>query len=391
MSGIDISAGTPATGPYRVDVSRGSRSGIVSTQWFNRPADERFLSLQELLDAVRARQDRSREATVVPSDIRVMTDHEDIYDLKFGIGDQSCTPTHWSFGQLCQTIGAPASYLRKLPAIVAERPLQYGLAMYRQGGLKAFMTDDRDSPAIDLRAVTSLTYGRIPDWEVVDAVQKVAGDDWKVPGTINWRTGEHDPTTPITKESTTLYGSDHDVFIFLCRDHFPIEVGKLPDGSPDMLFPGFVVSNSEVGSRSLQIEVMFIRGVCQNRNLWGVEGSERVRIIHTESAPERFLREAQPLLERFVNTATRPVIDRVKAAKATQLADNDDERMKVLMGAKFSVKAAKAIMSMAVEQDGRPARSAWDFCQAISAHARTIEHTDDRLEVERTAGRFMAA
>lgn len=33
---------------YKVDVSRGSRVGRVSSEWFSRPDDERFLSLTDL-------------------------------------------------------------------------------------------------------------------------------------------------------------------------------------------------------------------------------------------------------------------------------------------------------------------------------------------------------
>ena len=34
--------------PYKVDISRGSRIGRVSSEWFSRPDDERYLSLREL-------------------------------------------------------------------------------------------------------------------------------------------------------------------------------------------------------------------------------------------------------------------------------------------------------------------------------------------------------
>ena len=33
-----------ASGGYKVDVSRGERVGRVSSEWFSRPDDERFLS-----------------------------------------------------------------------------------------------------------------------------------------------------------------------------------------------------------------------------------------------------------------------------------------------------------------------------------------------------------
>lgn len=40
---------------YRVDSSRGERNNRVSSEWFSRPDDERFLSLDDLYVSVRTR------------------------------------------------------------------------------------------------------------------------------------------------------------------------------------------------------------------------------------------------------------------------------------------------------------------------------------------------
>ena len=37
----------PVSGGFRVDVSRGQRVGRVSSEWFSRPDDERYLSLPD--------------------------------------------------------------------------------------------------------------------------------------------------------------------------------------------------------------------------------------------------------------------------------------------------------------------------------------------------------
>ena len=50
-----LDARADATGGYKVDVSRGQRVGRVSSEWFSRPADERYLSLSELYASVRGR------------------------------------------------------------------------------------------------------------------------------------------------------------------------------------------------------------------------------------------------------------------------------------------------------------------------------------------------
>ena len=47
--------GQPVSNGFRVGVSRGERVGRVSSEWFSRPDDERYLSLTDLYDAVRRR------------------------------------------------------------------------------------------------------------------------------------------------------------------------------------------------------------------------------------------------------------------------------------------------------------------------------------------------
>ena len=97
---------------------------------------------------------------------------------------------------------------------------------------------------VELRAVTGPDYGRIWDHELVAAVMKIAGNGtggtkWKVPGVLDWNTMTHNPFVDVTKDTTTLYASDRDVFLFLVDDTHPIEAGRLPDGSPDLYFRGF--------------------------------------------------------------------------------------------------------------------------------------------------------
>src|SRR5882757_8988712 len=93
MNMMTLSQGQqPVSGSFRVDVSRGQRIGRVSSEWFSRPDDERYLNLPDLYEAVRGRA-------------------------------EPMAPTHWSFGQLCTLVGAPISYLRQLPCrVVSHQP-----------------------------------------------------------------------------------------------------------------------------------------------------------------------------------------------------------------------------------------------------------------------------
>ncbi|MBB3387223.1 hypothetical protein FHX12_005955 [Rhizobium sp. BK609] len=72
MAHVEIlDAGRERTGGYKVDASRGERIGRVSSEWFSRPADERYLSLSDLYAAVPCRTERSRTRTVESAAISV--------------------------------------------------------------------------------------------------------------------------------------------------------------------------------------------------------------------------------------------------------------------------------------------------------------------------------
>ena len=66
-----IDAGRDISGGYKVDVSRGTNVDRVSSEWFSRPDDERYLSLDDLFASVKGRAERSRTRTVESAAIRV--------------------------------------------------------------------------------------------------------------------------------------------------------------------------------------------------------------------------------------------------------------------------------------------------------------------------------
>src|SRR3546814_5355565 len=102
----------------------------------------------------------------------------------------------------------------------------------------------------------------------------------------------HNPFVDVTKDTTTLYASDRDVFLFPVDDAHPIEAACLPNGDPDPYFRGFYAWNSEVGSKTLGIASFYLRAVCMNRNIWGAEGFEEISIRHSKFAATRVAHEA---------------------------------------------------------------------------------------------------
>ncbi|MDA9395501.1 hypothetical protein WN73_33805 [Bradyrhizobium sp. CCBAU 45394] len=376
----------PASSGFRVDVSRGQRIGRVSSEWFARPDDERYLNLSDLYKAVRGRAEGAQTRTVESRAIRVEADRDDAERLALVVPgrDEPVAPTHWSFGQLCTLTGAPSSYLRQLPAALSAINLQHGLISHRAELVK---TLEADNGRVELRAVTGPEYGRIWDHELVAATMKIAGNGtgdtrWKVPGVLDWATMTHNPFVDVTKNSTTLYASDRDVFLFLVDDTNPIEAGRLADGSPDLYFRGFYCWNSEVGSKTLGIASFYLRAVCMNRNLWGVENFEQITIRHSKFAAQRFAHEAAPALTNFANSSPAPFVAGIKAARQRIVARTDEDRESFLRKGGFSKSDTTKIIETVLGEESRKPESIFDFVQGITALARAKLHQDARLELE---------
>ena len=388
-----LEARRDTSGGYKVDVGRGERIGRVSSEWFSRPADERYLSLSELAHSVRDRADRSQTRVVERALIRVEAIRSDPERLALILPgtDTPIAPTHWSFGQLASLVGAPAAYLRQLPAPLAAINLQYGLTSNRAEQIKTLETDDG---RVELRAATGQDYGRIYDHELVVAVQRIAGNGtgdtrWKVPGVLDWSTGVYNPRVDVTKDTTTLYASDRDVFLFLVDDLNPIEAGRLPDGSPDLYFRGFYCWNSEVGAKTLGVASFYLRAVCQNRNLWGVEDFEEITIRHSKYAANRFAHEAAPAILNFANSSPLPFVNGIKAARERIVAKTDEDRTDFLRRRGFSKAETGKIIDTVLAEEGRPPESIFDFVQGITAVARDKPHQDARLDMEGKAKKLL--
>jgi hypothetical protein len=392
-----INATDGTVGARKVDTTRGTNRGELSTQWATRPDDQRFLSLDALYESCALRRDHAVE-TVIPAGKMIFRGTEEEPDKLVAMcpnGD-IFNPTHFSFGQICQLAhmgGKTADVFRSMPSWLAGLNLTYGLSRnVRDEPIKIY----GDSDERMLRAATGKDYGRIFDADLVATVQRFAGNGtgdtrWKVPGVMDWSTSTYNPYVDVSTETTTLFASDRDVFLFLCDDTHPIDIGTLPNGDPDLIFRGFYAWNSEVGTRSMGIATFWLRAVCGNRNLWGCENFDQLRIIHSKNGNDRFVREAAPTLRRYADSEPTKLLAGITAAKGAKVAADDEERIKFLTADSlgFSLKQAQRIVETCEREEHRKPETVWDMVQGITAVARTLPNQDKRLEVEKTAARLM--
>lgn len=361
----------------------------VSRQWASRPDDQRFLSLSDLYDHTLKRSGQSLDRDVTIRGYDVLTTHNNDLQLQVRGFDEPAIFNHWSFGQLASKAKAPAGYLRGLPSDLAAECLNYGLQHTDIEDTKAYVYQNGH---VELRAVTSPNYGRIHDHEIVAAVIAMNERDdnrWKVPGVLDWRTLKQNPHVDVTKDNTTLYGSDRDVWMFLVDDINPIKIGTLPNGDDDLVFRGFYVWNSEVGSKTIGLATMYFRGVCANRIIWGVENFKEIKFPHFRSAPERFAAEVVPALHGFSESSTQRVVDGVNNARKMELPNEPDDKVLYAMALGLNRKQAMASLNAVRAEEEREPLNAWDLAMGITAYARRVPNQDTRVELELVAKKLL--
>lgn len=390
---IDHNPHVAEDGTYKTAAtSAGATSGEVSRQWSNRPADQRFLSVEDLHLAVTRRKEISYEAPCLIGDLSAETDGEDV---TIGVAGTTSAPlemTNWSFQQACWAADmAPSRYLSRLPAELAVDCLNHGFEKAAKKKCKPLLTEDGR-----LRAITGPDYGRIWDADVTARVLDFVtrNPEWKVPGTIDWSGFSngmvtYNPNVDVTSDNTTLYASDRDVFLFLVDDRNPISIGLLENGEHDLVFRGMMISNSETGSRKFELTLMLLRGVCANRCLWGIDESRKVSIRHAKKAIERW-EDAMPMIDTFTGQRESDILDVVRATKG-ELIKEGEVVSTIRSKTGYSEKMAKAIAARHEKEEHKPIGCFWDVVNAITAQARTQPHQDARVAMEERAAKFLVA
>jgi hypothetical protein len=352
----------------------------LSREWAVRPDDERFLSLTDLRASVAARADCSRSTVVDPRGLipdmdgnNVILRSPEVEHIDF---------TNWSFGQTASVAKAPASYLRRLPPQLTTALLTHGLRIDADNKKHLMYYERGHGDTGRLRAITSEKYGRILDLDVVDAVLRLneaQNGRWVIPAASY--------ATANPKRATTLYASDRDVFVFLCDPATPITI----PGQKEPSFRGFIVSNSEVGSAAFKLTLFLYQRVCDNRIIWGQSHVKGLSIRHNVGAPSRFLHEAGPALEDYANRTVEQEIKLIERAQSIDLkkaAPGEGTYEDILKWVRertgVTTELVKTAYKMAQMEEGK-VETAWDMVQGITAAARTIPFTDERMAVEMAA------
>lgn len=347
-------------------------------QWAKRPKDEQFTSIRSLYDATKAYAATAGEKQVKIGTLRTEV-HEGAVKI-FGKGGQPASLTHWSFGQLAARVGAPAGYLRNLPATLAAQNLNHGLAKRLQddGEAEVNLLFHANGNLL-LRALTSDKYSRIWNWEVAERLLDLEAKGWT-------------PATPDIRDRgdgrLPLYASDHDMFAFIMRPDRVIR----EHGNPEGLKRGLIASNSEVGAGKIRLMRFLYREMCGNHIIWGAENVYEMAAAHIGDVRGRFAKW-QVEIAKYLDESASDQEAKIQAAQTRRIAGTKDELLDALFGKRLGIsrKALEAGYDAVVpDEDGDPL-TAWGMVQGLTRYSQQTPYADERMEIDKAAGKLLDA
>lgn len=363
----------------------------LSRQWMSRPDDERFPNLHALAAFTAWQKQNSKQGVYANRDLKCIVDPEDkgtdADPVPRGIflkGPQgsAAAPTHHAVNQLCQFAKAPAKYLRSLPAPLVADCVNWGLQVLRPVEELGVLIHRDQNGGVQLRSVNGPDYGRVWNADLSSELVDVFGDGttgrFRVPGPFNSK------LATVTKADSTLFAGETDMFVFLSDDENRIEMPNRRGGEKGALSRGVLVGNSEVGAGSLWVAFFLYDYMCSNRIIWGVQEFSEIRMRHTSGVHHRFAETMLPAIKAYADSKSGPVAETIAAAQLKVLGDKVDEFLRNRFGER-----AEQIQAVHLAEEGRPINTLWDAVTGATAFARSIGVQNERVKVEREAGKIL--
>lgn len=377
------------------------------SQWMTRPADERFWSLHDLRAALADLRDRSFERTQKTRAVRAVAGY-DSPDLCLKGSRGPIALTHWSFNQLCSYAGAPASYMRQLPAPLAAECINTGLARYDGHDTQLLLHRNGDSDTEwTVRSLTS-AYSRLWNVDVVDGLMPALDRGSRVPPA---RPAVDDPRArPATAEDILpnqedfalsvkvggmiapagVYAGDRDMFIFL------VIPNRVIDDGVKGLMRGVFVWNSEVGAGAFKVKVFYLENVCGNHIVWGAPGVQELRLVHKGDNFRDLCWKMARQLRGFADADTAAERTMILRARRHELGKDRAETIDTLFNNKalgLSRQVIEATYTVAEQYEHTalaPPNTAWGFVHGLTRYSQQTPYADERNRLDVAGGKLLA-
>jgi hypothetical protein len=359
-----------------------SNLATAQREYYKRPADERFESLQDLIRNATDDKNLSGERTLPWSSLQAVASDRDVR-LQSAKGQAKLT--HWSFGQLSRIMGAPAGYLRELPHQLAADCLNHGIAERKDQPVNLLLkvpTVTGGAPTI--RSITSDSYARLWDADLYGSIARTIVDhdpSWSLPPV--W------PGQPIGG----AYRGDRDSFLILTNGGSIVADPSLQSkGDAGAMYRGLLVRNSEVGASSITIEQILFRFVCGNHMLWGAVVAQQFRRRHVGRTLSRdTMREIASIAYRWTHQSTARDAAILQTLISHEVGKDREQAIAFLRSLGATVEQAEQAYQLCEQEESQLSpRSFWGLAQGLTRASQLTDYQDERFQIDRVAGQLLA-
>lgn len=355
----------------------------AQAQYYQRPADERFPSLAALVAAARTEMEHSDERVKNPRDLRAVVGSNGNVRIATQAGEADLT--HWSFGQLARSVGAPANYLREnLSPDLAAACLTYGLRQTPPGtDFKLLIRAPQTPGAVPvIRAATSERYSRVWDGPLYQTIAQTfgvgsTGSAWNLPPTWDGR-------------PAGAYRSDRDSFVIIVNGGSIVQDPSRMDGNGAM-YRGLIIRNSEVGAASINLLPFTFRWICGNHNIGGFVGGNLYRRRHIGADLSRkTMREIMALAHRWADRPAGQDEAIIRRLIDLEIADSKDAVIDELRAIGYTETNATAAYETAEQTEPNLSpRSYWGLVQGTTRASQAKGYQDERLTLDLLASKLL--
>lgn len=349
--------------------------GTAAREYFTRPNDEKFPSLDALIGVAATDKANSRERGYNLKDLRV----EPVEDgIKLQSPKGEATVTAWAFNQLSTILQSPAGFLRKLSAPLLAAVLNERIEHSDVGSTATLLVKaDSSRPLPVVRSITSESYGRLWDADLVRGMRDTLGATFKLPPI--WEGG-----------NGGAYRGDRDSFVLL------VDGGSIvndPSARQDgRMYRGIMVRNSEVGAAGVVLERVLFEYICGNLNLWGAVIDKRYRRRHVGSHVLRdVLREIGRAAYDWTNRTAAQDEKLIRLLLDTELANTREaviDELRKMGATKEQAETAYATCEQSDLFNASP-RSYWGLAQGMTRASQASAYQDERFELDTLASKLL--
>lgn len=384
----------------------------ASRQWANRPDDERFWNLPDMLVAAKNKQTNSKEGIIKLNQIEFVQDESDpengllVRSSKGGLANIS----NLAFNQISNKLNYPVSgIIDKLNAKITCDVLNYRKQKILEESPddEILMLLERGNQNITIRSINSERYARVYDAEIIPFAQKLQSIGWKIPPArpngqykgqtriatdqdiVSFGKGGLQVRVGDTIAPAGLYMGDRDMFIFMINDKDIVD-----DGMGNALMRGVFICNSEVGTKNFSITEFICQGVCGNHIVWGATDIVCVRYRHVGNAYDRINEALNNLTFDHTPKDWTKEIRTIEWMRNNTIGDNKDDVIentyKTFRDPCLTQKVLHSAYNNAEQYedtDGNP-NTWYGISNAITRYSQTLGNADKRHDLDTVVGKI---